>query len=1153
MGERSSDGTTQSMAPDDGFGAAMSPSAAPGSGAARVGPSPITSTPIRDPQRYAVLGEHGRGALGRVSRAHDKELGRDVAIKELIVRDPRGEARFLREALITARLEHPGIVAVHEAGRWPNGTPFYAMKLVSGRPLRELMLERATVEERIGLLHHVIAVADAIAYAHGCNIIHRDLKPANVIVGDFGETVVVDWGLAKDLSAVESSARGRDIRASSKHDVADNPASKRAVDGGTSAARVADGGTVADGAAAKRAAAERAAARGPTDEPSASSSELTQVGTVLGTPAYMAPEQERGDPVDRRADVFAIGVMLWELCAPSRALPSQTQARHQLLRRAGIDDDLISILDKALDPDPERRYADAGALANDLKAFKAGARVAARSYSPLAMLAHWTRRHRALTLSVAAVVIAALVGGFAYIRNIAVERDRADASEMDARRARVASDTALDQLTLNHAQLWLSTDPSAAIDALAGYHGADQARAEQIRAEAIGHGVALRRVAPHTNRVLWAEGTADGAIVSLSADGTIARTARDGTTAVVARGVSRLGAFSYARSRRLLAYTCDSTDLCVLDVEHATPIPTAVGLPGRIADLAFSPDEARLVVISQDAVVSILDLANPAQPSLRFTKPVSGGQFAQFVDDELVVVIGATGVTVLRENGGSDTFSLPNILRTDASATEHRLVLATATGEAVVLTGLPLRVEARNQLCHGLIFDVKFIPARRSVAYACRAGAVGVWDLQRNTVEPRVHLEGVAGNIAISPDGDYVIATSGNGTVTVLDLATEMLASYKGHGNRLTSIAAPTPEHPFVISGDAGGAIRSWTLPPRVARVAARSSMSFHAAIFHRRSTTVMATSLVPELTVYSPATGARVVQPHDAFRQFLEQSSTGDTFAAYGLHDVIEFWSSETLTRTRVSSTGHGSVSQLHFVDDTDDFTTAGHDGRLIRWKRSGEHRVIAKLDQAIDSFVHVGATAPQVMVVGTVDGALWRTDDRGRTIPLRSGGARVTQLVASADRRTVYAGYADGQVLEIDTTSWRQQTVLRAKGAVQAVDVASDGRTLAVAAEEAIHVRTQDQAGSRPDAGAWVTLAARARHVAVARDGLVIAASAHGTIWLYSPKERRWQCLIIEGADLNRSVVAMDGRAAVALDRGGRLLWIDLESARRLFLATN
>jgi len=139
---------------------------------------------VRDRKRYRVLGEHGRGGLGRVWRVHDLELGRDVAIKELITRSHLSEVRFLREALITARLEHPGIVPVHEAGRWADGTPFYAMKFVAGRSLRELLAERTTSEERLALLHHVIAVAEALAYAHRRNIIHRDLKPANVVIGD---------------------------------------------------------------------------------------------------------------------------------------------------------------------------------------------------------------------------------------------------------------------------------------------------------------------------------------------------------------------------------------------------------------------------------------------------------------------------------------------------------------------------------------------------------------------------------------------------------------------------------------------------------------------------------------------------------------------------------------------------------------------------------------------------------------------------------------------------------------------------------------------------------------------------------------------------------------------------------------------------------
>src|ERR1041385_3085420 len=145
------------------------PSALPSVPRATVDPGAPLQVRPRD--RYEIVGEHGRGGLGRVSRARDKELGRDVAIKELIQRGDLREVRFLREALITARLEHPGIVPIHEVGRWEDGTPFYAMKLVSGRPLKDLIAARQTLDQRLGLLPHVVAVADAIAYAHGQRII----------------------------------------------------------------------------------------------------------------------------------------------------------------------------------------------------------------------------------------------------------------------------------------------------------------------------------------------------------------------------------------------------------------------------------------------------------------------------------------------------------------------------------------------------------------------------------------------------------------------------------------------------------------------------------------------------------------------------------------------------------------------------------------------------------------------------------------------------------------------------------------------------------------------------------------------------------------------------------------------------------------------
>src|SRR5690349_17952606 len=207
-------------------------------------------------ERYVELDEIGRGGLGRVARAVDRVLDRTVALKWLLRADAATERRVVGEAMVTARLQHPSIVPVYDAGSGRN-EPYYAMKLVAGKSLAELLAEAATSDARLALLPSVLAVAQAIAYAHSEKVIHRDLKPHNVIVGAFGETVVIDWGLAKQLGAAEEAA----------------PA----------------GASV--------------------------SGDQTVAGDVLGTPAYMAPEQARGEELDERADVFALGAVLYHVLA----------------------------------------------------------------------------------------------------------------------------------------------------------------------------------------------------------------------------------------------------------------------------------------------------------------------------------------------------------------------------------------------------------------------------------------------------------------------------------------------------------------------------------------------------------------------------------------------------------------------------------------------------------------------------------------------------------------------------------------------------------------------------------------------------------------------------------------------------------------------
>jgi serine/threonine protein kinase len=288
--------------------------------------------PVGDPERYEQLGEHARGGIGRITRARDRQLGRLVAVKQLLRRDAGHEARFVREALITARLDHPGIVAVHEAGVWPSGEPYYVMKLVAGRTLHERLGEARDARARLALLPHVLAVADACGYAHGEGVVHRDIKPANVVCGEHGETVVVDWGLAHDGKLALPEIIDED---------------------------------------------------------------------VLGTPAYMAPELAAGGPIDPRADVYAIGAMIYELlagappyCNAAADLGATASTPRAILARAIAGPpapvagprELRAIVATAMARDPARRYPDARALASALRAFQ-NAAVSRVPRRPLARVA----------------------------------------------------------------------------------------------------------------------------------------------------------------------------------------------------------------------------------------------------------------------------------------------------------------------------------------------------------------------------------------------------------------------------------------------------------------------------------------------------------------------------------------------------------------------------------------------------------------------------------------------------------------------------------------------------------------------------------------------------------------------------------------------
>ncbi|MGB3967982.1 MAG: serine/threonine-protein kinase, partial [Planctomycetota bacterium] len=354
--------------------------------------------------RYVLRDEIARGAMGRIVGAWDEELRREVALKihrgEL--GDSRTQRRFLEEAQITAQLDHPGIVPVHELGIDADGRPFFAMQLVRGRDLGRILADVADGREgwtRTRVLHVLLRVCEAMAFAHEKGVVHRDLKPANIMVGRFGETYVMDWGLAHARHGVHPR------------------------EGDLPGAPVA---TLRDAIASE----------------DASSPLLTRSGDVIGTPAYMAPEQAAAGTVATSplVDVYAVGAVLYHLLAG--AMPYGRSARHadDVLQAllAGppgplpddVPPELRAICERAMARSPEHRYPGMVELGDDLRAFLEVRTVRAYATGRFAELRKWVARNRLLA-AISALSLAALLVGAIAVTTLWVHaednRARADA------------------------------------------------------------------------------------------------------------------------------------------------------------------------------------------------------------------------------------------------------------------------------------------------------------------------------------------------------------------------------------------------------------------------------------------------------------------------------------------------------------------------------------------------------------------------------------------------------------------------------------------------------------------------------------------------------------------------------------------------------
>ncbi len=818
--------------------------------------SSLAELAAADSERYGIEQLVGAGGMGRVHRAVDTRLDREVAIKRLARSDGRLAERLAREARITAQLNHPAIIAVFNAGIGSDGQPYYTMPLLRGRSFDRVLADADSLTERLRYLRPLLQVAEAVGYAHSRGVVHRDLKPSNIVLGGFGETLVVDWGLARNLDG------------EARTDPADTDPAPAAPSGPAPSAQTSARGAVS-------------AALTPTTAPIShqSGDTLTRVGAIIGTPRYMSPEQAVGTPATPTSDVWALGCVLYELVAGSPAQQGSSEDALARLRRGEattplvdrVDDaprELVAIIERAMATAPGDRYPTAAALATDLEAYLDGRRVNAHNYSTADALRRFWRRWWLPTTAVVLGllgVIAALVWGYTEAD---AERDRAVEAEQLASEAR---DQSVSAETESRGHLARSLSLRAA-NAL---HAQDDAEALALAASAIQYSEE-----PQARGVL-ASVALDLAIhnlgryplppkcrnpnISRSGDRVMCRYGNTTTLwtldadagnqpliALRGQGCVYLGDGSYAAcsvfvEQRADARPNDQGDIVV--VNTATGIIELYHDDTRLhGKLDAETHSTQWAIKARSNDPTLVDLATGSLiPLESMPDRIKSAGFSRTGD--VLVTVTDTGAVVSGPPDGprqfvgrlpDDEASLPVAVSNDG----RRAAFGTTSGRFVVAELHPWRI-VRDELTElGSLTEIRFSPDNSMIAADGDAGGVDIrhgetgallariprelsrnarwlddttlatttksewlsWNIWGDMLGPRrFAFDAGLASLAISPDGSLVAAALGHGVVDVRDIDSDasVLRIDIGVSSVVKSVAF-TPDGEFMAFAIAG-------------------------------------------------------------------------------------------------------------------------------------------------------------------------------------------------------------------------------------------------------------------------------------------------------------------------------------------------------------
>jgi len=934
--------------------------------------------------RYEIRGEHGRGGQARVLLAYDLLLGREIAWKEMLenpgaatsqpgVTQSSQAARFVREACVTGQLEHPNIVPVYELGISPEGRPYYTMRLVRGRTLAKALRAASGLRERLRLLEHFLGLCQAIAFAHSRGVIHRDLKPDNVMVGEFGETVVLDWGLAKVQGAEDTRASDLGRR---------------------------------------------------VEKLQASRTSDTIEGSALGTPSYMSPEQADGriEEIDERSDVWGLGAVLFELLTGRPPFVGETPyeiigrviSRPVPEVRALAPDaprELAAVAMKALTRERAGRYASARELAAEVSAYLTGGRVQAYAYTAWELVKRFATRHKfAATAAVLALAVVLAALGLVTSAYRTAERARL---EEHAERLRASHNLA--QAYAEKADRFMAETDFAAgrvFAAAAGVHNPARAGSPLHDPAFAAANPASQRLLVLTRSQLYRAGHAlrgelrfaarDAESMSglaVSPDGQVLAVAvEDGSVGLWdARSGARLGRLPASRSKcfcvafsadgHLLAAGGDGSEVRLWRMPGAVQVG-ALPHVAAVTSLAFAPDGATLATGDKSGLIRLWDL--PPRPAPRrelaahedlvaaLDYSPDGLRLASASWDKTVKLWAPdTGQELRTFRGHTDAVS------DVAFAPRERLVASTgwdkqlllwdpADGQirlglsdhADTLLGVAFRPDGDEVAVAGfdrslLLYDAHtgkrqarlsghtdsvralgYLEGGHALASASYDHSLRVWDLRAERLAPALqgHTDWVY-QVDFSPDGRGLVSASWDRSVGVWDLATGVRRlALRGHAGGLYT-ARFSPDGRRIASGDQRGELRVWDAADgRLLYSRQAHDDWIYKVAFSPDSRRLATVSRDRTVRIADAASGEAelVLRGHENFVYVCEWTADGQRLATTSADRTVRLWDTTRGTELMVLRGHRDWVSGLAFFDRDRRLASSAKDGRILLWDLS-------------------------------------------------------------------------------------------------------------------------------------------------------------------------------------------------------------------------